>query len=51
MYIISEIGNNHNGQFKVAKNLIIESKKAGANCVKFQLFSAKGTVLHKKKKK
>ena len=35
-YIIAEIGINHNGIFNLAKKLIINSKKAGANAVKFQ---------------
>lgn len=35
-YIIAEIGINHNGYFELAKKLIIESKKAGADAVKFQ---------------
>ena len=35
-YIIAEIGINHNGQYELAKQLIIESAKAGANAVKFQ---------------
>ena len=34
--IISEIGINHNGNFDVAKNMIIESKDCGADFVKFQ---------------
>ena len=38
-YIIAEIGNNHNGSLSLAKKLIIEAKKSGANCVKFQTFS------------
>ena len=35
-YIIAEIGINHNGIFNLAKKLIFESKKAGADAVKFQ---------------
>jgi len=35
-YIIAEIGINHNGIYNLAKKLIIESKKAGADAVKFQ---------------
>ena len=38
-YIIAEIGNNHNGSVSLAKKLIIEAKKSGADCVKFQTFS------------
>lgn len=39
-FIIAEIGVNHNGSFKLAKKSIEEAKKSGANCVKFQTFSA-----------
>ena len=39
-FIIAEIGVNHNGSFKLAKKLIKEAKKAGADCVKFQTFNA-----------
>ena len=35
-YIIAEIGINHNGFLKLAKKMIYESKKAGADAVKFQ---------------
>ena len=36
IYIISEIGINHNGNLKLAKSLIRDSHRAGANAVKFQ---------------
>ena len=35
-YVIAEIGINHNGDMKLAKELIFNSYKAGANAVKFQ---------------
>ena len=35
-YIIAEIGINHNGFYGLAKKMIINSKKAGADAVKFQ---------------
>ena len=38
IYIIAEIGVNHNGSFAIAKKMIGEAKKAGANAVKFQNF-------------
>ena len=37
-YIISEIGGNHNGSIKLAKEMIYKSWKAGADAVKFQTF-------------
>ena len=35
-YIIAEIGINHNGDVKIAKELIKIAKNAGCNAVKFQ---------------
>ena len=43
-YIIAEIGINHNGFLKLAKKMIYESKKAGADAVKFQKRNAKELV-------
>ncbi len=40
VYIIAEIGINHNGNFELAKKLIESAKKAGADAVKFQTYSA-----------
>ena len=42
-YIIAEVGINHNGQIKLAKN-DKNSKKIGANCVKFQYFNAERLI-------
>ncbi len=36
-FIIAEIGNNHNGDFDLAKKLIEKAKYAGADCAKFQM--------------
>lgn len=47
-YIIAELGSNHNGDMEIAKKLILEAKKAGADCVKFQSWS-KDTIFAKKK--
>ena len=38
-YIIAEIGANHNGSMKLAKKLIRQAKKAGADSAKFQSWS------------
>lgn len=35
-YIIAEIGANHNGDMELARRMIREIKKAGADCAKFQ---------------
>ena len=42
-YIIAEIGANHNGDMELAKKMIDEAKRCGADCVKFQSWS-KDTV-------
>lgn len=36
-YVIAEIGNNHNGDIKLAKHLVDLALAAGADCVKFQM--------------
>ena len=46
-YIIAEIGANHNGSILLAKKLILEAKKAGADCVKFQSWT-KESIFSKK---
>ena len=40
VYFIAEIGVNHNRDMKLAKKMINEAKKSGANAVKFQTFKA-----------
>lgn len=35
-FIIAEVGQNHQGDINIAKQLIRAAKEAGANCVKFQ---------------
>ncbi len=40
VYIIAEVGSNHDGSFEKAKNLIKVASKCGADAVKFQLFKA-----------
>lgn len=39
-FIIAEAGVNHNGKLALAKKLVEEAKRAGADAVKFQTFSA-----------
>ena len=36
IYIVAEIGINHNGDLKMAKQLIDNASQAGADAVKFQ---------------
>jgi sialic acid synthase SpsE len=44
VYIIAEIGSNHNGDISIAKRLIDMSVEAGCNAVKFQSFYGKDIV-------
>ena len=38
IFIVAEIGNNHEGNFRVAKKMINEASAAGVDAVKFQTF-------------
>lgn len=40
VYIVAEIGCNHNGDFQLARKMVEEAKKAGVDAVKFQTFKA-----------
>ena len=40
VFIVAEAGINHNGCLNIAKKLISEAKKSGADAIKFQMFSA-----------
>ena len=40
VYIIAEIGVNHNGSLKRAKEMIKQSKLSGVDAVKFQTYKA-----------
>ncbi len=46
-YIIAEIGSNHNGEMELAKKMICEAKRCGADCVKFQSWT-KNSIFSKK---
>ena len=46
VYIIAEIGINHNGILENCHKLINCAKIAGCDCVKFQFFSAKSLYPH-----
>jgi N,N'-diacetyllegionaminate synthase len=43
-YIIAEVGVNHNGDMKLAKEMIDRASEIGANAVKFQTFKAEKLV-------
>ena len=49
-FIIAEVGANHNGNINLAKKLIIQAKKIGADCVKFQTYKTEEFCADKKKK-
>lgn len=37
VFVIAEVGNNHNGSLELAKRLVDAAVESGADCVKFQL--------------
>lgn len=50
VYVIAEVGVNHNGDMNLAKKLIIAAKKSGADAVKFQNFTADNLATKNSKK-
>jgi len=50
VFIIAEIGVNHNGSLGLAKKLVIKAKQAGADAVKFQNFITDNLVTKKARK-
>jgi N,N'-diacetyllegionaminate synthase len=44
IFIIAEIGVNHNGDIELAKKMISKAAECGADCVKFQTFKAEDVV-------
>ena len=51
IFIIAEIGNNHEGNYKNAIKLIDKAKKSGVDAVKFQTFETKNFVNKSEKKR
>lgn len=43
-FIIAEIGGNHEGDFELAKDLLVQAAEAGADSVKFQIYTGDGIV-------
>ena len=39
VFIIAEAGNNHEGNFTIAKKLVDEAYKSGADAIKFQTYN------------
>ena len=50
IYIIAEIGVNHNGSYRTAKKMMKQAKDCGANAVKFQNFNPDEITLRNVKK-
>lgn len=50
VFVIAEAGVNHNGDIKIAKQLIDTASEAGADAVKFQTFQADSLVCRTAKK-
>ena len=44
VYIVAEIGCNHNGDFKLAKQMVKVAKNCGVDAVKFQTFKAEQLI-------
>jgi N,N'-diacetyllegionaminate synthase len=49
VYVIAEVGINHNGNFETAKQLIYEAARSGADAVKFQNWIAEDFISDQKK--
>ena len=49
VFIIAEIGNNHEGNFELAKEMISKAAKAGVDAVKFQTFIPENLVCNEDK--
>ena len=44
IFIIAEAGDNHNGNFDLALQLVDKAAEAGADCVKFQTFVTENVI-------
>ena len=44
VFIIAEVGNNHEGNFNIAKKLVHLAAKAGADAIKFQTFRTENFI-------
>lgn len=51
VFVIAEIGNNHNGSLKLALEMVDAAHSAGANCVKFQMRNMSSVYRKKSLKK
>ena len=51
VFIVAELGVNHNGKLNLAKKIIVAAKRAGADAVKLQSFLTPKIFFCEKKKK
>ena len=51
VFVIAEIGNNHNGSFDLAIEMIDKVRESGADCVKFQMRDLDQVYRHRSLKK
>ena len=49
VFVMAEAGANHNGDIRLAKELVLAASEAGADCIKFQTFTASEFCLDKTK--
>ena len=47
VFVVAEAGINHNGNFNVAKKMILAAKGAGADAIKFQAFKTSELIINK----
>ncbi len=50
VYVIAEAGVNHNGSYSLAKRLVNEACKAGADAIKFQIFNSNNLAVKNARK-
>ena len=48
-FIVAELSGNHNGDFNRVKKMILKAKKAGANAIKLQTYTADTITLNSNK--
>ena len=48
-FVVAELSGNHNGDFNRVKKMILKAKKAGANAIKLQTYTADTITLNSNK--